>query len=64
MPLLDKKELERLQACPIHECKDCNHAVRKNYCRQCDEFFTSGHAMHCPVVTKSPHNNHAGHRTY
>lgn len=62
MPLLDVLSLQALSMIPPHECKRCGRAVRKNYCRQCDEFFEAGHlgvTDECLGQAK-----HDAHRTY
>lgn len=66
MPLLDLEQLKRLNAHPPETCAECGAAVRKNYCRRCDEFFTAGHLGHCPRLKDGgvEGEGHEGHRTY
>ena len=59
MPLLNKEEIERMLAQEGVFCHQCNRYTRKNYCRQCDEFFQEGHNPDCPG-----RENHDGHRMY
>lgn len=54
MPTLNLTQLEALRARPARLCEECHRAVAPNYCRQCDEFFESGHMM----------PTHDSHRTY
>ena len=42
MPLLDDETLERMRAEPPTQCSDCKQEIRRNYCRECDEFFRQG----------------------
>jgi hypothetical protein len=59
MPSLSLTSLEELQARPARRCDVCHHAVRPNYCRECDAFFEAGHmAPECADVI------HDSHRTY
>lgn len=62
MPLLNVEQLERMNAVKPHACRGCHQAVRRNYCRQCDEFFEAGHMEGCPQAADD--NVHKGHRTY
>lgn len=39
------------------KCSTCNQELRRNYCRECDEFF-----FLCGC--KDRENEHQGHRTY
>ena len=54
MPLLSLKMINDLRDRPVEVCFVCQKASRKNYCRQCDEFYMQG----CDC------NEHKGHRTY
>jgi len=60
MPLLGREMLEQLQRLPIKLCETCGRPIRPNYCRECDEFFTSGHMS----PTMCPDSVHDDHRTY
>lgn len=62
MPLLSVEQLQQMNDVKPHRCGDCGQAVRRNYCRQCDEFFEAGHMEGCPATT--PDDLHKGHRTY
>jgi hypothetical protein len=59
VPLLNKEGLEALQAKPCRVCPTCRHAVRPNYCRECDVFFEAGHQA--PECEGGGHDTH---RTY
>lgn len=43
-------------------CTRCKKEIRKNYCRECDEFFEEGHGNDCPLAKLT--KEHCGHRTY
>lgn len=65
MPLLSSDDLKRMHEQPGRTCQECKSYVFKNYCRQCDEFFESGHSHLCSaMLDKDARNNHLGHRTY
>ena len=66
MPLLSDEDLARMRAEEPVECASCKAMVRKNYCRQCDEFFYAGHADECPQTDPDLvwGDDHKGHRTY
>ncbi len=65
MPLLNDEQLARMRGKPPKTCHCCKREVTENYCRQCDEFFTDGHAPDGPaMVSEFPSNNHRSHRTY
>jgi hypothetical protein len=53
MPSLNEEDIERMQKEPPRKCPTCQVTAKKNYCRQCDEFF---YECNC--------NEHKGHRTY
>ena len=59
--LLSRHEWERLQNQPQELCAACGEHLRKNYCRDCDEFFWEGHANTC---RRQSAPTHAFHRTY
>lgn len=64
MPSLDPEEQAQLLG-KEEKCHFCKQTVRKNYCRQCDEFFTEGHRAECETMVPGGYsNNHSGHRTY
>jgi hypothetical protein len=54
MPTLDAEQLAAVRARPVRICEECGRAVAWNYCRQCDEYFESGHMQ----------PTHDSHRTY
>lgn len=58
MPLLSEEDQARLLVEMPYRCPGCRKKPRRNYCRQCDEFFF---VCACPV---DPDNDHTGHRTY
>ena len=64
MPLLDPEQIEELRNAPPTTCTKCHQQVRKNYCRQCDEFFQQGHTDGCSYVRPGGLDAHIGHRTY
>ncbi len=66
MPLLDEGDLEAMRARPPETCPKCRATVRRNYCRQCDVFFSDGHQDDCPEMNPDDpwSDNHQGHRTY
>ncbi len=55
MPSLGQAAQERLREYPRIPCPACAQPAIRDYCRQCDEFFSH---CHCPDPP------HAGHRTY
>jgi hypothetical protein len=59
MPSLTPEDRERLIG-PVKgmNCPRCGEEVRRNYCRQCDDFF-----FVCGCQ-KTPEELHEGHRTY
>ena len=59
MPLLDKNDLKTMRDWE-DICLACGKPLRKNYCRECDEFFIIGHAKGCRREDKE----HDDHRTY
>lgn len=59
MPLLDRNQIQALWDAPFGECRSCQKKVRKNYCRECDEFFVDGHSEDCP-----DREEHQDHRKY
>jgi hypothetical protein len=59
MPSLDPEDRRRLLV-EVHACHLCDQRLRRNYCRQCDEFFYEGHHADCPGCD----TKHTGHRTY
>ena len=61
MPLLDDDMIRTMRA-KIDHCDQCLGTILCNYCRQCDEFFTYGHAKNC--IIKGYQDKHKGHRTY
>ncbi|GEM_PF-5751971 len=60
--LLTLGQFAGLKSTPIRECACCVNEVRKNYCRDHDEFFTEGHAHIC--VLYEDEVRHADCRTY
>jgi len=60
MPTLDAEYLERMRKYRGH-CELCGKEVKRNYCRQCDEFFETGHT--CKIMSQYE-EKHQGHRTY
>ena len=63
MPLLDDEQLTQMRQLPGEVCRVCKRLIRKNYCRQCDEFYWQGHATGCEVFDRFD-GEHQGHRTY
>jgi len=67
MPLLDDDMVAYLRAEQAQDaldhklCDKCTAQLWKNYCRQCDEYFTDGHYETCAEATKYQSNHH---RTY
>lgn len=59
MPTLDVVQLEALNAARPSTCPRCGRAVRKNYCRQHDEYIETGH-----MLPDCPGAGHDDHRTY
>ena len=59
MPLLNFDDLTRMFSLPAIVCPECNQQTYQNYCRECDEFYRSGHTPDC-----AQHSEHAGHRIY
>lgn len=51
--LLSEDDLQRMKDQPPRTCPTCQKTAKKNYCRECDEFF-----YECDC------NEHKGHRTY
>lgn len=64
MPTLDDEQLANMRDREPYECPQCQKIVHQNYCRQCDEFYTEGHAPDCPSMKGPYSNDHVGHRTY
>lgn len=64
MPLLDEDGVRNLSATPPKPCDCCDGMLHKNYCRQCDAFFWSGHAPSCAMLRiEEPYGDyHTGHR--
>src|SRR4051812_3976246 len=54
MPYLSPEDRVTLLVELDRQCRTCGKKVRRNYCRQCDEFFFE---CDCPPT-------HVGHRTY
>lgn len=59
MPLLNLDSLIHMLSIPAVNCPECSRATYQNYCRECDEFYRTGHALDC-----TQHGDHAGHRIY
>jgi hypothetical protein len=57
MPSLDPEDQQRLLV-ELYKCEKCGKMVKRNYCRQCDEFF-----FECDCE-RPPEDTHKGHRTY
>jgi predicted RNA-binding Zn-ribbon protein involved in translation (DUF1610 family) len=58
MPYLSPPERDAmLGAVDAPVCPRCGQAVRKGYCRECDEFFYKCELCNLP-------HGHEGHRTY
>jgi putative RNA 2'-phosphotransferase len=55
MPLLDRADIDALREEAPVACTKCSRPARRDYCRQCDEFFWR--CCSCP-------SEHAAHRTY
>jgi hypothetical protein len=53
MPLLSLKMINDLRNRPPEKCFSCGQTAKKNYCRECDEWY-----WECGC------NSHKGHRTY
>lgn len=65
MPLLSEEDLRHLRDTLPTTCLSCGETLRKNYCRQCDEFFSEGHKADCPDLNDPQwREDHRGHRTY
>lgn len=60
--LLTPEQFAELKSIPTRECSCCANKVRKNYCRDCDEFFEEWHAHICAFYEDEV--RHARHRTY
>jgi hypothetical protein len=58
MPRLDDNDLQRMWAVPPSECPACFRQLRRNYCRECDEFFEEGHGPDCPWKTEHESEDH------
>jgi hypothetical protein len=58
MPLLDEQQQKELLVPIGQTCNTCATEIRRNYCRQCDEFF-----FVCKCEP-DPEDGHIGHRTY
>jgi len=60
MPLLDRESQRQLLGVTERQCDRCLQWIRRNYCRQCDEFF-----YECDCTRKQTTvTGHEGHRTY
>ncbi len=59
MPLLDLDDIIHMLSVPAIECPECGQPTCQNYCRQCDEYFRSGHRSSCTQFSE-----HSGHRIY
>jgi hypothetical protein len=57
-PLLNEADLVDMRAWCL-PCVSCGNALRKHYCRECDEFFYVGHKITCSSWRA---REHAGHR--
>jgi hypothetical protein len=67
MPRLTDAEVTALKATPMEICPECGRKLRKNYCRDCRQFFWLGHLNDCPRLQPSNDpatDDHRGHRTY
>lgn len=62
MPALNEEEILELQSFSLRWW--CGCTVKKNYCRECDEFFFYGHRAGCSVSHDPTNTVHAEHRTY
>lgn len=58
MPLLARAVVAEMLSVPPAFCPQCIQLVKRNYCRQCDEFCTDGHVDGCANAT------HVGHKGY
>lgn len=58
-PALDAADLRAMRTAPPERCLRCEAETWRNYCRECDEFFTVGHSVICPR-----YGEHDRHRTY
>jgi hypothetical protein len=62
MPALNETDIARMRDFRS-TCPGCAATMRQNYCRECDEFFTFGHAPACSLKSDDD-GAHLGHRTY
>jgi hypothetical protein len=62
MALLNDDDLAELERAQLAPCWSCKGASRKNYCRQCDEYY-----YRCFLNPEAPPrcpDGHEGHKTY
>ena len=67
MPRLSHAELTALRATHTMTCPECSRKLKKNYCRDCRQFFWQGHLCDCPRLLRHDGpdtDDHRGHRTY
>lgn len=62
VPILDLNTVRQLSKAEPYVCGECGHAVRRNYCRECDVFFEAGHEA--PGCRSAHGAEHETHRTY
>lgn len=43
---------------PRGYCQDCSHSRIRIYCRDCDEFFETGHSANCYANSQPRHEGH------
>lgn len=67
MRMLNESEFREMKVTPPETCPECGARLRKNYCRECGEFFWQGHTAYCPSLKgqgREHSDDHRGHRTY
>lgn len=62
MRRLRDKELRELRSRAPETCVHCKALVRVSYCRECRQYFTTGHLEGCLALLFS--NDHSLHTTY
>jgi hypothetical protein len=64
MAWLTLGQLKALRITEAWECMRCGMAVVKTYCRECDEFFVTGHGHLCFTDEALEGRKHEQHRHY
>jgi hypothetical protein len=64
MPLLDFDSVKALRETPVERCPECEYAVYRSYCRECDEYCHLGHGWLCQQPTAVSDRVHEQHRHY